>query len=152
MSNSLDNLGGVRDLVRQIFAHASGAELPRMSMAHVCGTLNLSINKKVDNESSGENEYDKHPINVKILFDTGALSANYMSQDLYDDIKNQIPDERIQNKNIRIALADDSKTITSKASVTLDVLLDNETCAYHGDFVVINMKENDLIIGLPAIL
>ena len=95
-------------------------------------------------------------IEVKILFDTGALCANYMSEDLFEDIRRHIDNNNIIYQRNRIALADDSKVITSKYLVKMNIRVDdrqgNTIQFENGSFVVINMKDNDLIIGLPSIL
>ena len=95
-------------------------------------------------------------IEVKILFDTGALCANYMSEDLFEDIRRHINNDNITQQQNRIALADDSKVITSNYLVRLNIRVEDRTgnvIQYdNGSFVVINMKDNDLIIGLPSIL
>ena len=102
-----------------------------------------------------ENVFE-NDIEVKVLFDTGALCANYMSEDLFEDIKKHINTNNITKQRNRIALADDSKVITSNYLVKMNIRVadrqGNTMNFDNGSYVVINMKDNDLIIGLPNIL
>jgi hypothetical protein len=102
------------------------------------------------------NEYDIQDIMIKVLMDTGALCANYVSKNLVTDIRTTIlTDKDIIKQKTMISLADDSKSVTSdeKVKLTLQIIgKDNTTQTYHGDFIVLPMVYNDIIIGLPAIL
>ena len=117
----------------------------------------ITNNKEIEKEKEKVTKYEYNfDTTVKVLLDTGALCANYVSKNLFEDIKTQLNGNDIRQQKTNISLADDSKTITSEWIVVLCIeIMDNNsttTHRYSGDFVVINMRDNDIIIGLPAIL
>ena len=112
-----------------------------------------------DIHNNGNNIYEdfnNNAIEVKVLFDTVALCANYMSNDLFLDIKNRLHKNQYRQQKSNVALADDSKVITSTHVVTLPLTVvddnQNTNSMNNGLYVVINMKDNDIIVGLPAIM
>ena len=95
----------------------------------------------------------KAPFNV--LFDTGALCANYISSNIYDKIKYIMNPVDITYKKTRIGLADNKTTILSESQIRLNLNIfdeDGSQVKYEGIFIVIPMKENEIIMGLPSII
>ena len=91
---------------------------------------------------------------VKVLCDTGALSANYVAADLIKRLKSKLDDKQLFKTKCRVTLAD-SKTVKNiDTGVKLKLVLQDHkahTYEYTGDFFVIDMKKNDIIVGLPAL-
>ena len=91
---------------------------------------------------------------VKVLCDTGALSANYVAADLIKRLKSKLDDKQLFKTKCRVILAD-SKTVKNiDTGVKLKLVLQDHkahTYEYTGDFFVIDMKKNDIIVGLPAL-
>jgi hypothetical protein len=87
-----------------------------------------------------------------ILFDTGALGANYASQ-AFIARHCEYLSKAISSVEIEVHLASRDNIInTSKqAFITLKFNGKKKTYLYDGAFLIIDM-ENDFIIGLPAIL
>lgn len=110
--------------------------------------------KEQKKNNCGEYQYNIWDVEVKVLFDTGALCANYVSKSLFEDIKLRMKPCDIKKQATRISLADDSKTVHSEEVIklTLNIFGDKKAQQHYvGEFVVINMKQNDVIIGLPSI-
>lgn len=92
-------------------------------------------------------------VDVNALLDTGALCANYISSNLYAKIRKSINHENIKHIKTRVGLADDKTFLFSDTVVALDLKLHGTTTTtYQGPFVVLDMKDNEIIIGLPAII
>ena len=100
-------------------------------------------------EDGGENE-----IVASSLFDTGALGANYVSKRMFKKLKDQIDDTDVIQKKTKVGLAG---TATADSDTVVVLTLEFQGCdgnfvTYSGEFVVLDMKGNDIIVGLPAIL
>ena len=94
---------------------------------------------------------------ANVLFDTGALCANYISEFKFRELRenNFIHDDDIIWKKTCIGLADNATKVYSEKMVELTIQfhqVDGSIFKYRGVFVVLDMKENEAIIGLPAIL
>jgi hypothetical protein len=94
---------------------------------------------------------------VSALFDTGALCASYISSRLFQVLKRKrlVLDKDIVMCKTRVGLADNCTTVTSDCMVRLTVDFQgvNTTWTrYFGWFVVLDMKETQVILGLPAIM
>lgn len=95
-----------------------------------------------------------NPNTMKLLFDTGAMCANYISKDTFEEVKHRIPPENIIKKKNRIKLADNATVLQSNKAVILKLIISDDlgnTTTYSGEFVVIDMKYKELIVGFPAI-
>ena len=91
---------------------------------------------------------------VKILCDTGALSANYVAADLIKRLESKLNNKRFFTTKCRVTLADSRTTQNINRGVKLKLLLKDKEANkydYTGDFFIIDMKKNDVIIGLPAL-
>ena len=154
MIRSFENIGHTDDIFQHVLANTFGKS--RLTPAHFEGILILPDN---DDNTRQHNTMLQDTYNdtvvVKVLFDTGALCANYASKNLINDIRLRLHDNDITKQRTRISLADDSKKITSDEKVRLKFKIKGRNGAfqvYVGHFVAIDMQDNDLIIGLPAIL
>ena len=91
---------------------------------------------------------------VKVLCDTGALSANYVAADLIKRLKSKLDNKQFFETKCRVTLAD-SKTVRNiSTGVKLKLILKDHKAhkyVYTGDFFVLDMKSNDIIVGLPAL-
>lgn len=91
---------------------------------------------------------------VKILCDTGALSANYIAKDLLRKIEPKLGSFSKFKAKCRVTLADSRTVKDITEGVKLRLVLkdqDAKKYAYSGDFFVLDMKNNDVILGLPAL-
>ena len=92
----------------------------------------------------------------KILFDTGALTNNFISRDLFESFESRVPDIDVKKINMIIGFADKTSSMKCDKLVRLKLRFKeegNDTITfYEGIFVVADMGNNDIIIGLPAIL
>lgn len=109
------------------------------SCMHSHGKLVVKLDREVD-------------IVDGILFDTGALGANYVSKRFVEQYKEYLKKD-ISNVNNMIQLANKENIIkvTEQANIILRFQGISKTYTYTGQFLVIDM-ENDFIIGLPAIV
>ena len=92
---------------------------------------------------------------ARALFDTGALCANYISKQFFKEMESRIPVKCVTYERTRVGLADGGTTITSdtRVELTMDFVSSSGVKQrYTGQYVVIDMKGNDIIIGLPAIV
>ena len=93
---------------------------------------------------------------ASVLFDTGALCANYISSSLFRELQPRIPERNIVKEKTTVGLADNKTVINSdtRVQLELDIVGDDERQVkrYTGWFIVIDMVENEMIIGLPAII
>ena len=102
----------------------------------------------------GTSRLDKSEV-VSTLFDTGALCANYISRDKFEELREYIHERDIHKRLSRVGMADDVTTQISDTVVTLTLEIEgeeNQLVQYTGDFVVLDMKRNEIIVGLPAIV
>jgi hypothetical protein len=91
---------------------------------------------------------------VKILCDTGALSANYVAADLIKSLETRLDNSRFFGTRCKVTLADSRTTQSITRGVRLNLVLKDSKAkkyAYSDDFFVIDMKKNKIIIGLPAL-
>lgn len=91
-----------------------------------------------------------------ILFDTGSITANYISQQVVDKHRAKLQD-RIRNKSHYVTLADKGHTVTTSEEVFLTLKFAEETGSkrtykYSGTFIVLDMDGNEAIMGLPCII
>ena len=100
-----------------------------------------------------DDKMDLHEV-VTVLCDTGALSANYVAKDLIDLLKSKIKREDFFKTKCKVTLADNRTIKDIGTGVKLKLVLRDKkshTYTYTGDFFVLDMKSNDIIIGLPAL-
>ena len=103
---------------------------------------------RLDEEQEKEKVYST-------LFDSGALSANYMSRRMFERLKCLLPRETMKKRRHHIRLAD---AVTEHVSddvveLTLKFIGPNGMVKeYTGEFVVLQLESNDLIVGLPAMI
>ena len=91
-------------------------------------------------------------VKVRILLDTGAVCANYVSLDVVDKIRNEVNIKKLKGGAM---LADTKTTLDSSESVELNLLImddDQNQQQFHGVFESIGIAEGHIIIGLPSIL
>jgi len=91
---------------------------------------------------------------VKILCDTGALSANYVASDLIKRLESKLNNKRFFKTKCRVTLADNRTTKSIDRGVRLNLVLKDSKAnkyAYSGDFFILDMENNDIIVGLPAL-
>ena len=91
---------------------------------------------------------------VTILCDTGALSANYVAKDLVDKLRRKIGNEAFFETKHKVILADSRTVQNVQEGVKLNLILRDQnahTYKYTGEFLVLDMKTNDVILGLPAL-
>jgi hypothetical protein len=91
---------------------------------------------------------------VKVLCDTGALSANYIAEDLIKRLESKLDNKSFFNTKCKVTLADNRTTQDISRGVKLRLVLKDKEAnkyAYTGDFFILDMKKNDIIVGLPAL-
>ena len=91
---------------------------------------------------------------VTILCDTGALSANYVAEDLIKSLKSKLKREDFFKTKCKVTLADNRTIKDIGTGVKLKLVLKDKKSheyTYTGDFFVLDMKSNDIILGLPAL-
>ena len=94
---------------------------------------------------------------ANVLFDTGALCANYISEFKFNELRENnyiLPDDILWRRTC-IGLADNATKVYTDKMVELQIQfqrVDGSWLTYAGTFVVLDMKENEVSIGLPAIL
>ena len=91
---------------------------------------------------------------VTILCDTGALSANYVAKDLIDKLRKKISNEAFFETRHKVILADSRTVQNIQKGVKLNLILKDHnahTYKYTGEFFILDMKSNDIILGLPAL-
>ena len=123
----------------QIFADYPKPET--LSAAHTIGSVELDGKWQVSRL-------------VKILCDTGALSANYVAADLIKSLETRLDNSRFFGTRCKVTLADSRTTQSITRGVRLNLVLKDSKAkkyAYSGDFFIIDMKKNEIIIGLPAL-
>ena len=106
-----------------------------------------------DNEISDSQHYDIPCVSV--LMDTGALCANYVSINIFEEIKHNLAIGDVLQVKTRIGLADNATILQSDKTINLNLMIHSKDGAkqpYSGKFIVIPMKDNEIIIGLPAII
>ena len=103
----------------------------------------------------------KGPANAEVvasvLFDTGALCANYMSEFKFNELRenNYFTDDDIIWKRTNIGLADNATTVYSDKMLEQPMQFqqcDGTWFSYTGLFVILEMKANEVIIGLQLSL
>ena len=102
-----------------------------LTAAHFEGSL---VHNCVDNDHN-----DTHT-SITILFDTGALCANYCSEKFYHTISHLLKEEDIMPIQTSIGLADNRTVLDSDTTLKLKVEIigrDRIPVSYHGEFVVI---------------
>ena len=168
MKNCVEAIDHLCSLIQSVVLCSFGNSNKSRTAAHFKGYIHFNspiynnnnfqdYNNNIHNNGNNIYEdFNNNAIEVKVLFDTGALCANYMSNDLFLDIKNRLHKNQYRQQKSNVALADDSKVITSSHVVTLPLTVvddnQNTNSMNNGLYVVINMKDNDIIVGLPAIM
>ena len=99
---------------------------------------------------------DEHTLEqlVKVLCDTGALSANYIASNLVKHLESKLNNKRFFNTKCKVTLADNRTTKSIDRGVKLKLVLKDTKAhryEYTGDFFILDMEKNDIIIGLPAL-
>ena len=113
----------------------------RLSSAHTIGKVVLDKQMKLEEL-------------ITILCDTGALSANYVAKDLIRKIKGKIGRQNFFETKHKVTLADSRTVQHITEGVRLNLVLQDRkahTYNYTGEFFVLDMKSNDVILGLPAL-
>lgn len=90
----------------------------------------------------------------KVLFDTGALHANYISKRWIDMHRDQLS-AQIHHKHARVKMADSKTMVTIDEIATLHISFVDSRGTEHiieDSFCVMETGTNDIIIGLPTIL
>lgn len=90
-----------------------------------------------------------------MLLDTGALSHNFIREEIFDAIKRHLPAGNIVSRSTPISLASEDVVIKSHYNVLLEIKIKDSRGDYHfyeGKFIVLPKLGVDVIIGLPAIL
>ena len=149
VSNGSYMLNQCDEMTNKLVLCSIGVDSNALSLVHfrgrICDESYINVNE----------DMERQPIAINILFDTGALSANYISERLVNDIKYWLPPEHIKSQRNVISLADDSRIIQSNEVVQLDIAVscdEGKETKINDTFVVIQMKDNDIILGLPTIL
>ena len=134
------------EMTNKLVLCSIGVDSNALSLVHfrgrICDESYINVNE----------DMERQPIAINILFDTG---ANYISERLVNDIKYWLPPEHIKSQRNVISLADDSRIIQSNEVVQLDIAVscdEGKETKINDTFVVIQMKDNDIILGLPTIL
>ena len=123
----------------RFFANYPGTQ--ELSAAHTVGRVELDSKMRIG-------EF------VKVLCDTGALAANYIAADLVERIESKLNNKRFFDTKCRVTLADSRTTQDINRGVVLKLgLRDSEAnkFEYTGEFFILDMKKNDIILGLPAL-
>ena len=99
----------------------------------------------------------RRDVETSVLFDTGALCSNYISIRKFRDIEKHMHTKDIIHKRTKVGLADNKTVAWSDIMVRLTLKFEDRSlsavsCKYSGEFIVLDMKDNEIIIGLPAIL
>lgn len=128
------------------------SKLCRQILMHIHPSLNIRSCMHSDGKfvvNLGSREID---IVGGILFDTGALGANYISKRFVEKYSEYLSKdiENVEN-TIQLANKDNIIRVKKQANITLKFKGNNKNYTYTGKFLVIDM-ENDFIIGLPAIV
>jgi hypothetical protein len=90
-----------------------------------------------------------------ILFDSGSLSANYVSSTLVDSIRDKLRGKiRTSRRKIHLAAKDSAVETSEEVELTFVFKHPNDHCQYRytGHFIILEMEGNNVIIGLPTIL
>jgi len=134
--NTADHM---QDVMQNLFLHAI-PEANILSAVHRSGQLDL---------------HGSNPLMVeKVLFDTGALHANYISKRYIELHREQLQPYLQPCKGV-VTLADNRTKASIDLVLTIPIVFVNGTGQYHRaviDFCVFDMSTNDAIIGLPSIL
>ena len=91
---------------------------------------------------------------VKVLCDTGALSANYVAEKLIKSLESKIDNARFFDAKCKVTLADNRTTKSITRGVRLNLVLKDSKARkydYTGDFFILDMDKNEIILGLPAL-
>ena len=94
-------------------------------------------------------------VTVNVLFDTGALCANYISEKWYYELRdnNILDDDSIIRQRTCIGLVDNTTKMYSDMMVELPIQLqhsDGTWFTYNGILVVLDTKEYEVIVEVPA--
>lgn len=100
---------------------------------------------------------EPNEVTVSVLLDTGALCASYISMTKFELLKEReiVTDDMIIVQRSRVGLADNATTLVSECMIELPILLkswDGSWFSHMGIFIVLDMKTNEVIIGLPDIV
>jgi hypothetical protein len=91
---------------------------------------------------------------VTILCDSGALDANYVSKSLLGMIRKRLKKDDFFDTKCKVTLADSRTNIDISKGVKLNLVLKDSkkhTHEFTGEFLVLDMENNDIILGLPAL-
>jgi hypothetical protein len=115
-------------------------ELRTFSAMHTSGKCVLNFKNKVVVE--------------RVLFDTGSLSANYVSLNFVKKHGAQLDSKPIKC-NFRVFLASRNNVVEATESIQLTMQFksrDNIIFTLESHFIILDMEHNDMIIGLPDII
>ena len=100
-------------------------------------------------------EYEQEQTVARVLFDTGALSANYVSKRWFNEVKSKIDDINIFRQRTRVRMADSVTVQDTDTAVRMTLVLsdkDGNPVNYTGNFVVLDMEHNDVIVWAYLLL
>jgi hypothetical protein len=132
----VEDLGVTAGSVQRFILSNVSESLGGMSRAHCEGVILLE---------------DGVEVRVKILLDTGAISANYVSANVLSKIRHSVS---IKKKKGGARLADAKTVLDSSESALLNLKIfgDDSTETFSGYFDSIDIADGNIIIGLPSIL
>jgi hypothetical protein len=89
----------------------------------------------------------------RVLFDTGSLSANYVSLSFIQRYKNQLKSKPVKYAS-RVYLASRNNMVEATEAITLILHFksNNKVYSLESQFIILDMDHNDIIIGLPDII
>jgi hypothetical protein len=90
----------------------------------------------------------------KVLFDTGSLTANYVSSAFVEQHGGHLKNFVYQHKS-KIVLASKNNIVLATEAITLNLKFtddDSQVYSIEKEFIILDMEHNDIIIGLPDIL
>ena len=99
---SFEKLGCISNIFDQILAHSFGKS--GLTPVHFTGTIiTKNHEKETEKVTNYEYSFDTSDTNldVKVLLDTGALCANYVSKNLFEDIMIQLNDNDIKQQKTK---------------------------------------------------
>ena len=91
---------------------------------------------------------------VTVLCDTGALSANFIAKNLIKKFEKLLKEDSFFNTKCRVTLADSRTVKDINKGVKLKLIINDKSkrkYVYTGDFFILDMENNDIILGLPAL-
>jgi hypothetical protein len=91
---------------------------------------------------------------VSALCDSGALDSDFIAKKLLDKIKKRLKSDAFFDTKCKVTLADSRTSLDITKGVRLNLVLHDKQShkyEYTGEFLVIDMENQDIILGLPAL-